>query len=141
MITEVTPYLPKCSWMFLNFLELWISVTIIVFVFNAKTFAIAILVFFSFFPSRHFFWMDDCQKLNNQRFNFSYQENVWPRSYSFLGCSKTYLCKKYSLSCSSQVRGTLHSLCTVTSNLQHPKKHKKLPKPTARNSEISKLYS
>ena len=33
----------------------------IAFAFNAKSFAIAILVFFIFFPSRHFFWAE-CQK-------------------------------------------------------------------------------
>ena len=55
----------------------------IAFAFNAKSFAIAILVcfcffvvvFFTFFPSRHFFWTG-CQKLFSQRFYFSYRENV-----------------------------------------------------------------
>ena len=41
----------------------WIKISFLtVPAFNAKSFAIAILVFFSFFPSRHFFWTD-CQKL------------------------------------------------------------------------------
>ena len=46
------------------------------FVFNAKSFAIAILVFFSFFfPSCPFFWTDS-QKLFSQRSKVSYQDSV-----------------------------------------------------------------
>ena len=51
----------------------------------------------SCFPSRQFFWKD-CQKLFSHRFNFSYQENVWPRSDSFIGRTKTYFDKYISWS-------------------------------------------
>ena len=100
----------------------------IAFAFNAKSFAIAILVFFIFFPSRHFSGRN-AKKLFRQRFNFSYQEKVWPRSDSFIGHTKTYFRKNCSCSCHSQrvwhmkrlMHGNLHS--------QHPKRHKKLPEP------------
>ena len=88
---------------------------VIAFAFNAKSFAIAILVFFSFFPSRHFFWTD-CQKLFSQHFNFSYQENVWPRFDLFLGYTKTYFRKNFSWSCySRRVWHMTRLICTVTS--------------------------
>ena len=69
---------------------------LIAFPYNAKSFAIAILVFlfFIFFPSRHFFWTD-CQKLFSQRFIMSYQESVWPRSESFLGHTKKSFYKSF----------------------------------------------
>ena len=75
-----------------------LRLTLIVFAFNAKSFAIDILIFF---PSCNSF--------------FRYQENVWSRSYSFLGHTKTYLLKDCSLSCYLRACGTWHGLWTVTS--------------------------
>ena len=88
----------------------WDSV-IIAFAFNAKSFAIAILVFF-IFPSHHLFWTD-CQKLFSQCFIISFHESMWPRSDSFLGHIKK------SLNIVPQVViwdvcGTWHDLCAVT---------------------------
>ena len=74
--------------------------TVMTIAFNTRTFAISFLFFFSFFPSRHFFWMD-CQKLFSKRFMISYQESVWPRSDSFLGHTEKYFLKNCSLSCPS----------------------------------------
>ena len=74
--------------------------TVMTIAFNTRTFAISFLFFFSFFPSRHFFWMD-CQKLFSKRFIISYQESVWPRSDSFLGHTEKYFLKNCSLSCPS----------------------------------------
>ena len=88
-----------------------LTLTLIVFAFNAKSFAIAILIFF---PSCHSFWKD-CQKLNNKPLNFRYQENVWPRSYSLLGHTKTYFLKDCSLSCYLRACGLWYGLWTVTS--------------------------
>ena len=109
------------------------------FAFNAKSFAIVILVFF-FFPPRHFFWTN-YRKLFSQRFNFSYQENVWPRFNLFLGHTRTYFRKNYSSSCYS--RRVWHMTVAYIHGYQHawrPKKHNKLPEPTAKNSEISYSY-
>ena len=85
------------------------------FAFNAKSFAIGILTFCSFFLSSKFFWTD-CQKLFSQHFNFSCQENVWSRFELFLGYTKLYFRKNCSWSCYS--RGVWHItrlICTVTS--------------------------
>ena len=74
---------------------------IVILTFNANSFAIAILVFFSYFPSRYFFWTD-CRKIFSQRFKISYQERVLPRSVSFLGHIKKYFRKNFSSSCYSR---------------------------------------
>ena len=65
---------------------------------------------------------------------------MWPRSDSFLEHTKTYFSKNCSLSYYS--RGVRHMTRIVHGNQysQHPKKHKKLPEPTARNSETSFSY-
>ena len=124
-----------------NFLELWISVIIIVFVFNAKTFAIAILVFFLFFLLVTFSGWTTAKSLITNVLTLVIKKMCDQVLTHFLDALRHIYVKIFSLSCSSRVRGTLRCLCTVTSNLQHPKRHKKLPEPTARNSEISKLYS
>ena len=104
----------------------WIKISFLtVPAFNAKSFAIAILVFFSFFPSRHFFWTD-CQKLFSHCFNFSYQENVWPRSDSFLGHNKAYFHKNCSWSCYSRCVWHMTRLMHGNHHSERPKKHKKL---------------
>ena len=92
--------------------------------------------FFSFFPSRHFFWMD-CQKLFREGFNFSYQENVWPRFDSFLGHTQKYFRKNCSLSCYSWRVWHMTQLMHGHQHSQHTKKRKKLPEPTTRNLETS----
>ena len=96
------------------------------FALNAKSFAITVLVFFSFFPSRHFF-RTDCQKVFSHRFNF-YQKNVWPRFESFLGHTKTYFRKNCSWSCYSRRAWYMTRLMHSNQNWQHPRKQKNLPK-------------
>ena len=75
--------------------------------------------FFSFFPSHHFFWTD-CQKLFSERFIIRYQQRsdqdqVWPRSESFLWQSKNSSIRIISQVAIRDAYGTWHSLCTVTS--------------------------
>ena len=65
-----------------------------------KTLQLPFYLFFSFFPSRHFFWAD-CEKFFSQRFMMTCQETVRPRSHSFLGHSKKSFRKSCSSSCYS----------------------------------------
>ena len=81
------------------------------FVFNAKSFAVAILFFFLYRP----FSLEDCQKIFSQRFKSSYQESVWPRSGSFLGHTKKYFLKYCFLSCYSWHVPQMTCRWTVTS--------------------------
>ena len=73
-----------------------------------KSFAIAILVFFVFFPSCHFFWTD-CQKLLSQRFQISYKERLWPRS----GHSLYILKKSFVKIVVRDACGTWHSFSMI----------------------------
>ena len=74
------------------------------FTFNAKSFATAFLVFFSFFPSRHFFWTD-YQKLFTQLFIISYSLDTL-KGFSIKIVPQVVICN----AC-----GAWHGLCTVTS--------------------------
>ena len=73
---------------------------ILAFPFKSKSFAIAILLFFSFVPSCHFF-CKDYRKILNEPLMISYQESVLPRSYSFLEHTKKFFRKDCYLSCYS----------------------------------------
>ena len=63
----------------------------------------------------------------SQRFIISYQENVWPRSDSFLGHTKMFSRKYCSTSCYS--RRVWHKTLFIHGNQdsQHPEKHNKQP--------------
>ena len=77
-----------------------------------------LLLVFSFFPCRHFFWME-FQKLFSQHFIISYKGSMWPRSDSFL--RHTFLrhtcfsIRNYPQVVIHDRCGTWHNLCTVTS--------------------------
>ena len=75
--------------------------------------------FFSFFPSRHFFWTD-CRKLFSQCFIISYQESVLPRSDLFLGRTKISFCKNCSSSCYSRCVWHMTHLIHGNQYSQHP---------------------
>ena len=98
-----------------------------------KSFAIAILVFFVFFPSCHFFWTD-CQKLLSQRFQISYQERLWPRSgHSLYILKKSFVKigvhtkKIFRKNCCSWRVWHMTQLLHDNRHSQHAKKHKKQP--------------
>ena len=99
---------------------------IFVFAFKAKRFAIAFLVFFSFFSSRHFLWTD-WQKLFSECIIISYGESVWPRSDSFLGHTKKSFRKKCPSGCYLRRVWHMARLKHGNQHSQHPKKHKKQP--------------
>ena len=107
---------------------------VIAFAFNAESFAIAILVFFLFFLLVTFSWRS-AEKLFSKRFLVSYQENVWPRSDSFLGHTKMSFRKYCSTSCYSRRVWHMTQLMHGNQHSKHPKKYKK---QSARNSERSK---
>ena len=111
----------------------------IAFAFNIKYFTTAVHFVLFLFSFSSLFWMD-CQKFNNQRFTFSYQENVWPRFDSLLGHTKIYFLKNCCLSCYSRYVWHMTRLTHINQHSQHPKKYKKLPEPNARNSETSYVY-
>ena len=83
-------------------------------------------IFFLFFPSRHFFWTD-FQKVLSEPFIINYQESVWPRSDSFLGDTKRFFRKIFSLSFYSWRLWHMTRLKRSNQHSWHPKKHKKQP--------------
>ena len=103
---------------------------IVVFMFNAKSFAIAILVFFYFFFSFSSLFLDELPKDFSKRFNISYLERMRPRSDSILKVKDTV--KSISVKIVPQVVirdpcGTWHELCTITNIYSIQKKHNKQP--------------
>ena len=127
----VRSYISVGNYSFLSILK------IITFAFNAKSFAIAILVFSFFFFFFHFFWRD-CQKLFSECFNLSYEENVWPRSDSFLEHTKTYFRKNCSSSCYSRRVWHMIRLLMLTSIYSIQKSTRNFQKrpPETRNQII-----
>ena len=89
--------------------------------------ALQLPFFFFFFFSFRTGFSTDCLKLFSKGFIINYQENVWPRSDSFLG----HLNKSFRKTCfwSCYSRHVWHMKWPIHSNQhsQHPKKHKKQP--------------
>ena len=98
--------------------------------------------FFTFFPPCHFFWTD-CHKPFSECFKFTYQENVWPRSESFLGQTKRYFCTHCSWSCYLRRAWHMLGLCTVTSiyNIQKSKRNFQSRPPETRKQAIYGTHS
>ena len=106
---------------------------VFVFGFNAKSFAIAILVFFLFFLLITFSGRT-AKILSSECFMISYIESVWPRSDSVLGHTKMPFRKYCSRSCYSQCMWHMTQLLHGNQHSKYPKKYKK---QSSRNSEIS----
>ena len=96
------------------------------FAFNAKSFTISILVlfflFFLLFP-----FLDGLPKGFSERFTISYQENVLPRSDSFLGHNKKFFRKNCCSSCYSRRMWHMTQVMHGNQHSQHLEKHKKQP--------------